>query len=306
MITAVLNGHTLELPGHTPYRRAAGHAYRQFGEEGTVKIYAGGHHVKSFQAGGLAEKTTTDTVNAIRNTKRFCPLGSYKMTKQKSRTNDGKAHETKWYLDWKNMDLIFIRDATGQQPKIFKGKFQDFDFESDSVTITVAGAFRTTTHTYTIAPTQQTYTIAPTQQNAIHEEIRKRITGLHKLQQEGKWSIYTNPFLQAPMTKGAGGSWVQLMMRDTTGKGGERWQLFNTQLGTSGKTVDIAPGKTVDIAPGKTPLPLSDVELLTRQVQELQKQMQQVLQARRVRPVPQERQAPRVRRVRPEQRVRLA
>ncbi len=52
MITAVLGDRTLELAAETPYRQAAKEAFRHFGaSEGTVKIYAGGQHVKSFRGG---------------------------------------------------------------------------------------------------------------------------------------------------------------------------------------------------------------------------------------------------------------
>lgn len=53
MITAVLGDRTLELAAETPYRQAAKEAFRHFStSEGTVKIYAGGQHVKSFRGGG--------------------------------------------------------------------------------------------------------------------------------------------------------------------------------------------------------------------------------------------------------------
>ena len=53
MITAVLDDRSLELPAETPYRQAAKEAFRHFGtSDGTVKIYAGGQHVKSFRGGG--------------------------------------------------------------------------------------------------------------------------------------------------------------------------------------------------------------------------------------------------------------
>ena len=65
MITAVLDDRSLELPAETPYRQAAKETFRHFGvSEGTVKIYAGGRHVKSFHAGGWRGALSSETLPA--------------------------------------------------------------------------------------------------------------------------------------------------------------------------------------------------------------------------------------------------
>lgn len=173
MITAVLGDRTLELAAETPYRQAAKEAFRHFGtSEGTVKIYAGGQHVKSFRGGGWKDAVSTNDIQEAGLTTESNPSGDTNSWNNKD-TLIPLAEHNHWVRLWEGIvqpnnwspdlhrytmfmmlpdstDILVVRDRTttvdnrgGKGGPRYKHKivrYQEvvFDLESSPPTFTIA------------------------------------------------------------------------------------------------------------------------------------------------------------------------
>lgn len=117
MITAVLGDRTLELAAETPYRQAAKEAFRHFGtSEGTVKIYAGGQHVKSFRGGGWDADSTYDIQEAGLTTESPPPSGNKFNSWQNKDTLTPLAEHNHWVRLWEGI----VQPKYGPTPNLHR------------------------------------------------------------------------------------------------------------------------------------------------------------------------------------------